>query len=63
MSARDAAAAAAHPVGSTVATVVHGIGGRSETVSGTVVGHKRGEVLVRTEWHGTLAVELDRIAD
>jgi hypothetical protein len=55
---RDAVAAAAHPVGSTVATTVYAIGGRSERVSGRVEGHKRGQLVVATECHGRIMVPL-----
>jgi hypothetical protein len=58
---REAIAAAAHPLGTIVTTTVHSIGGRSEDVSGEVVSHRRGDVHVKTDLHGTLAVPLDRI--
>jgi peptidoglycan hydrolase-like protein with peptidoglycan-binding domain len=57
---REAKAAEAFPLGSRVTTEVFGIGGRSEMVSGEVVGHDRGFVDVKTENHGTLAVELGK---
>lgn len=49
------------PVGTVASTSVASIGGRSEDVTGTVVGVKRGSVLLKTESHGTLAVEPDKI--
>jgi peptidoglycan hydrolase-like protein with peptidoglycan-binding domain len=57
---REAKAAEAFPLGSRATTEVFGIGGRSEMVSGEVVGHDRGFVEVKTENHGTLAVELGK---
>lgn len=48
------------PIGATVRTVVHSLGGRSETVTGTVTDHKYGQLRVRTEFHGTLCVPPDR---
>lgn len=44
------------PVGSHGTTVVYNIHG-NETVSGEVVGHKYGHVLLNTETHGILSVE------
>lgn len=59
---------AAPAEGQTVATVVHGIGGRSERVEGTVVAHRLsrrdGSVYaldVRTEFHGVIVVELGKV--
>jgi hypothetical protein len=48
-------------IGATVATTVHGIGGRSERVTGEVVGHRRNAVVVKTESHGRIVVTLDKI--
>lgn len=46
------------PINSKIATDVHGIGGRVETVSGTVVGYKYKQLVVATDsGHGTLMVE------
>lgn len=50
-----------YPLGSQVTTTVHGIGGRSERVTGTVVDHRRKSVVVQTEAHGRIVVPLDRI--
>jgi hypothetical protein len=47
--------------GETVTTTVHGIGGRSEKVTGTVVGHKRSALIVQTECHGRIMVTQDKI--
>lgn len=60
---REAAAAAAYPLGSMASVMVHGIGGRSELVSGAVVGHRRGDVHIATASHGTLAVPLDKVRE
>ncbi|MGV8972199.1 MAG: zeta toxin family protein [Rhodoglobus sp.] len=49
------------PVGTVASTNVASIGGKSEDVTGTVVGVKRGSVLLKTESHGTLAVEPEKI--
>jgi hypothetical protein len=57
---RNTAAVSAYPEGSLVATMVYSIGGRADKVAGTVTGHKRGMLLVRTDCHGTLAVPLDK---
>lgn len=59
--ARNAAAAATHPEGSIVTTTVHSIGGRSELVAGTVTGHKRGQLVVKTDCHGTILVPLNQV--
>lgn len=45
-----------HPIGSEVTTTVHGIGGRSEQVTGTVVDHRRKALVVQTEYHGRIVV-------
>lgn len=57
---REAAARTAFPEGSSVTTTVYGIGGRSEEVTGKVVGHKYGNLRVQTKNHGTLSVELGK---
>lgn len=46
----------AYPVGSRVATSVASIGGRSETAVGTVVEHKRRQLIVATKSHGRIVV-------
>lgn len=58
---RQALAIATYPLGTTVTTTVHGIGNRSERVTGEVVDHERGELIVLTENHGRVCVALDRI--
>jgi hypothetical protein len=51
-----------YPVGSQVTTTIHSIGGRSEKVTGVVVGHWRGRsVTVETAAHGTVVVEPAKI--
>lgn len=45
------------PINSKITTDVHGIGGRVETVSGIVVGHKYKMLVVATDTHGRLMVE------
>lgn len=52
-----------YPIGATVTTIVYSIGGRSETVSGDVVGYRhRGRSLdVKTPCHGTIIVPVDKI--
>lgn len=52
----------AHPLGSTVTTIVYSIGGRSETVAGTVVDYWRGRCLIaQTEFHGRLVIERAKV--
>lgn len=46
---------------SEVTTTVHGIGGRSEKVTGIVVDHRRNAVVVQTECHGRIVVPLDKV--
>lgn len=58
---RTAIAADRYPLGSSVATIVHSIGGRQERVSGTVVDHRRGQVAVQTDGHGCIMVALDNV--
>ena len=59
---REAKAAAAYPLGSSVTTTVHGMNGvKPVKVTGEVVGHKFGQLRVKTEAHGTLAVDLDKV--
>ncbi len=62
MTWKEQAVAQAHPLGTMASTIVYGIGGRAENVSGTVVDHKRGFVHIKTAAHGTLAVPLSKIA-
>src|SRR5690242_12886185 len=50
-----------YPEGTTVQTIVYSIGNRSETVSGTVTGYIKGMLLVQTEAHGQLCVELGKV--
>jgi hypothetical protein len=50
-----------HPTGSTVTTTVHSIGGRSCQVTGTVVDHRRGQLVVATECHGRIMVSPDKV--
>lgn len=51
-----------YPIGSSVSTVVYGIGGRSDTVAGTVVGYfRRNCVMAQTEFHGCLVIERAKI--
>jgi hypothetical protein len=50
-----------YPLGAIVSTVVHGIGGRSETVSGAVEGYRRNSVVVATECHGRIVVPASKI--
>jgi hypothetical protein len=57
-SERNAAAAAAFPVGASASTIVYAIGGRSERVTGTVVDHRRGQLVVATPCHGRIMVPL-----
>ena len=64
--ARNAAAAAKHPIGTSVTTEVFSSAGGTESgdmVTGEVVGHKRGELMVKTEDRGTIAVPLDKVID
>lgn len=56
-----AEAEALHPLGSTVATIVCAIGGRSERVTGEVVDYRRSSVVVKTECHGRIVVPADKI--
>lgn len=49
------------PIGTEVTTTVHGIGGRSEKVTGPVVDHRRKSVVVQTEAHGRIVVPLGEI--
>lgn len=57
MAARNKQNAKDFPVGSKVTTTVHSIGGRSEEVTGKVIGHEHGAIIVRTPNHGDLSVE------
>jgi RNase P/RNase MRP subunit p29 len=52
-----------YPIGSTVVTTVHGIGGRSERVSGEVVDYKRNALVVKTDYHGRIVVPVDQIKE
>lgn len=58
---RTAAAREAYPIGTQITTAVHSIGGRSEDVTGAVIDHKRGELIVSTADHGRICVALDRV--
>jgi len=58
--ARRAAVIEQFPVGSKAITSVASIN-RTEDVTGTVAGHKRGSVLLKTESHGVLAVEPNKL--
>lgn len=55
-SAKEIENAEKFPMRSKVTTTVHAIGGKSDEVTGEVVGYSRGFVKVKTEAHGTLAV-------
>jgi hypothetical protein len=50
-----------YPEGTKVTTIVHSIGGRSDKVTGTVVGHRRKSVIVQTEAYGRIVVPLDKL--
>jgi hypothetical protein len=50
-----------YQTGDIVSAVVYGIGGRSETVSGTVEGYRRNSVVVATECHGRIVVPVSKI--
>ena len=50
-----------HPVGTTVSTIVNSIGGRSETVTGEVVEHKRRRMVVQTACHGRIVVSMGEV--
>jgi hypothetical protein len=54
-------AEAVFPMGTTVTTTVYAIGGRSETVSGEVVGYRRSSVVVQTDCHGRIVVPLSKV--
>jgi hypothetical protein len=56
--------AAKYPIGTDVTTLVHGIGGRSEYVTGTVVDYWRDRrLVVQTDYHGRLVVAPADVVD
>lgn len=50
-----------HPAGSSITTIVHSIGGRSERVTGIVVDHRHHSAVVQTDCHGRIMVSRDKI--
>lgn len=59
--AEQAAVEAIFPLGTSVTAEVLSVGGRSELVTGEVVGHRRVQLAVTTECHGTIMVPAARI--
>jgi RNase P/RNase MRP subunit p29 len=50
-----------HDTPQIVTTTVYSIGGRSEQVTGQVVGERRNALIVQTEAHGRIVVPLSKI--
>lgn len=51
-----------YPVNTRGTFQAHSIGGREETVVGTVIGHNRGSVELQTDTHGTVVVPVEKFS-